>query len=343
MIIREELKNLFKETEENIFYSGSQGYWSNLNKDENARLLASVMSLGTQGAISKYHPEISEVIFSPKRAGGLELLDLSGDETCVDYGCMWGALTIPLAKRCKYVLGVDQTPDSLRFLKARLKEDVLNNVDLLCSNLKKIEVLKNKFDIAIVNGVLEWIPEEGNVELKSYFGKFGAKDYSACPGELQLSFLKKAFENLSDNGKLYLSIENRYDFKMFLGVNDPHANIPFASVLPRSLANHESRLLLGRPYVNWLYSFNGIHRLLRNAGFCKIDLYMCFPDYRFPERIIPYEKSITNYSLTISAFNSHGKKTFKRLFARSAEYLAFKMAGLRCLAPSIIAVAHKKT
>lgn len=341
MNIKDELHEYYGRIEENILTSNEEGYWSNLDKDENTKLISAIKHMSTKEAIRKYHGWLFDIIFSPKRAVGLELIDLTGDEACVDYGCMWGALTIPLAKRCRYVLGIDQTLDSLKFLNIRLREEKLTNVSLLCENLTSIQSFMNTFDIAIVNGVLEWIPEEGTIELKSYYGKPKSKQYSGNPGYKQENFLRKVYKSLKNNGKLYLAIENRYDFKMFLGVKDPHANLLFISFLPRAIANWISWRQLGRPYVNWLYSFNGIKFLLKKVGFSKVDLFMCFPDYRFPEKIIPYESSLENFTLTISSKNARGKRTVKRLLGRSAEYLIFKIFKLKYLAPSIIAVASK--
>ena len=103
---------------------------------------------------------------------------------------MWGALTIPLAKRSRFVLGVDQTIHSLTFLRRRIQDENLENIDLLCENLNRIPILEKKFDVAIVNGVLEWIPENGKIELKRYYGKEAKKAYSYNPGDMQIDFLK---------------------------------------------------------------------------------------------------------------------------------------------------------
>lgn len=341
MILRDEIQNEYKQIEDNIYSDGSEGYWSNLNKSENAELISALQHISTKEAIKKYEPWLFEVIFSPKRAGGLELLDISGDEICVDYGCMWGALTTALAKRCKYVLGIDQTLDSLKFLKNRIKEEGLENTDLLCGNLKQIKVFENKIDIALVNGVLEWIPEEGPIELKTYWGKYKSKKYSNNPKQQQIDFLKKIHQNLNTNGKLYLAIENRFDFKMFFGVNDPHANILFVSFLPRKIADLISKIRLGRPYRNWIYSFNGIQSLLEKSGFSRVELFMVFPDYRFPDEIIPYNSSLHNFELTISSRNEKGKITIKRFLARIIEFIMFRLLKAKYFAPSIIAIGYK--
>lgn len=343
MELIEFLKSQYPATNEGIFQADIEGYWSNLSRDENMRMVEALGQMTAREAMLKYQPSIEDVIYSPKRQAGLEVLELRGDEVCIDYGCMWGALTVPLAKRTKFVLGVDQTLESLRFLKARLRDEGINNVALLRNDLKKMPEFAEpaRVDVAIVNGVLEWIPEVGAIELKTYLGKYSAKNYSGNPGEQQETFLRRIHQNLRDKGKIYLAIENRFDYKMFLGIQDPHSNTMFTTLVPRKMANWISRAKLGRPYVTWIYSFNDIAKLLKKSGFSKVDLYMCSPDYRYPENIIPYDNSLENYQLTISRKNATGKKSLKRTAGRLAEYMAFKVLKAKFLAPSIIAVGHK--
>jgi len=337
----EELENKFDHVDTGIFVSGFEGYWSNLSIEENKMLIDGLKDNTARQALLKYQPWLENVIYSPKRQAGLELLELKGNEICIDYGCMWGAITIPLAKRTKLVLGIDQTRDSLLFLQARAKEENLDNIILLCADIKRMPDFDNKADVAVVNGVLEWIPEEGAIELTSYYGKYGKKNYSVSPLIQQKRFLEKVYGNLREGGKLYLAIENRYDFKMFFGVKDPHAYIRLTSLLPRKLANLISSLRLGRPYVNWLYSFHSIARLLNDSGFGMVDVYMCFPDYRFPERIIPYGQSLRGFKPTISTRDSQGRIRFQRLIANNIERFVFRVLRARFFAPSIIAVGHK--
>jgi 2-polyprenyl-3-methyl-5-hydroxy-6-metoxy-1,4-benzoquinol methylase len=338
---RQELQCSYRKITENIFVSDKEGYWSNLDKHESRHLADVSEKTVTRDAVRAHYPYLFNIIFSPKRQAGLELLNLSGKESCIDYGCMWGAITIPLAKRCNYVLGVDQTLDSLRFLGARAKEGKLDNIDLLCCNLKNLKNFKNQFDIAIVNGVLEWIPEDGDIELKNYYGQYRPKLYTGNPGGQQLNFLKTVHQNLNAGGKLYLAIENRFDFKVFFGAREPHSNLFFVSFVPRKMADWISMMKLGRPYTNWLYSFRGIESLLLESGFSKIELYMCFPDYRYPERIIAYDGSLRNFTPTISLRNDVGRKSYKRFLARIGEFIFFKILRLKFFAPSIIAIGYK--
>lgn len=341
MKINDELNKNFQRDLSGIFVSDLEGYWSNLTREENRLLIDGLRENQARETLLKYQAWLEHVVYSPKRCAGLELLQMSGNETCIDYGCMWGALTIPLAKRTHYVLGIDQTKDSLIFLRARAKEENIKNIELLCIDLKKIHKFKDIADIAIVNGVLEWIPETGAIALKSYFGQYSEKEYRDSPIIQQKSFLKMINQHLKEKGKLYLAIENRYDFKMFLGKKDPHSNLLFTSFLPRKIANKISYLKLGRPYVNWLYSFTEIESILKDSGFCRVDLYMCFPDYRFPERIIPYNQSLKNYKTIISFTNSDGRISLKKIVATVAEVVIFRVLRLKYLTPSIIAIAHK--
>jgi 2-polyprenyl-3-methyl-5-hydroxy-6-metoxy-1,4-benzoquinol methylase len=338
---RQELQENYKKISENIFISDKQGYWSNLNKNESRHMADVAEKTGPRDAVRAHYPQLFNVIFSPKRQAGLELLNLSGNESCVDYGCMWGAMAVPLAKRCNYVLGVDQTLDSLKFLASRAKEEKLDNIDILCSNLKSLGSFKNKFDIAVVNGVLEWVPEDGDIELKNYYGQYKSKSYAGNPQDQQVNFLKTVRQNLKSDGRLYLAIENRFDFKMFFGAKEPHSNLFFVSFLPRKAADWISMRKLGRPYTNWLYSFSGIEKLLQKSGFSKVELYMCFPDYRYPERIIPYGDSLKNFTPTISLKNENGRKSYKRFLARVGEFVIFKILRLKFFAPSIIAIGYK--
>ena len=337
------IKSQYHVNEEGIFFSDNNGYWSNLNKEENKVLIESLQHSSAREALREHQAWLEDVIYSPKRQAGLEILQLRGDEVCIDYGCMWGALTVPLAKRTKFVLGIDQTLESLQFLKARLRDEGVDNVALLRTDLRKMPVFPDqvRVDVAVVNGVLEWIPEVGDIELNTYYGKHYKKAYSGHPGEQQESFLRSVHQNLNRKGKLYLAIENRFDFKMFLGLKDPHSNTLFTSVLPRKVANWISLAKLGRPYINWTYSFGGIARLLKKVGFSKVELNMSSPDYRFPESIIPYNCPLDNYRLTIARRNANGKITIKRTGGYIAERVTFRVPKAKSLAPSIIAIGYK--
>ena len=327
----------YAQDENGIYVSGKTGYWSNLDQSENVEFLKSVKEKGQpQTVVKEMHPELEEIIFSPKREAGLELLDIKKNDVCVDYGCMWGSLSVGMAKRGGLVYAIDQTYDSLRFLSLRNKLEGIENIWCVQDDIRKLD-LKISADIAIVNGVLEWIPEIGTIELKKYYGKKTRKTYpSHEPRKQQQNFLNTVAKNLKPGGKLFLAIENRFDYSQFLGKRDPHSHLLFTSILPRKISNLISRAMLNRPYINYLYSFNQLRSMIKSSGFSKVELYMTFPHYHLPQLILPYENGCKLYKKYENTSNS-----LKRRLARNLEYVLIKGLKANFLAPSIVVVAVK--
>lgn len=324
---------------------GSKGYWSNIDRDDNKKLISQLQNRSAKEVIQNNNPELYDVIFSPRREAGLELLELSGDETVIDIGCMWGALTVPLSKRARHVIGVEQTRESLELLRARLRDEDITNVTLINQDAKSFPALPDhlKADVIIVNGVLEWLPEVDQVELKRYIGKrnVGHEENLSSPGDMQKEFLKLVFSNLKVGGRLYLAIENRYDYKMFLGLADPHNGLLFTTLLPRGLANLVSQLRLGRPYRNWIYSRTELEKILKETGFPSVSTYVAYPDYRFPEYIENYEGRSTEFRPSKPIPAKTVVKKIKRRFQYFFEYLIFKFMNLRFFFPSFITISKK--
>jgi cyclopropane fatty-acyl-phospholipid synthase-like methyltransferase len=345
------LESFPKESTHIYISQNKDGYWSNLSKKQNAELMAMLGTRSTKECITATEPSHVDVIFSEKRAAGLELLQLTGTETAVDLGCMWGAISIPLAKQTAAVLGVDQTIESLKFSEARAKEENLDNISFLCGNLREITLPQNTFDVAIVNGVLEWVPEQDPVVVEDYWykAKYNAKykainevksEVKSNPGEIQKAFLENVYTGLKDGGRLMLAIENRYDYKMFFGIKDPHTGTLFTTLVPKWLANIISKIVKKREYTPWIYSFKELEQLLKSSGFSSVELHACWPDYRNPEHINKY--GVRNPHFTpISAHKRNGKIGFKKLVANRIEWTLFKVFNIQFFAPSIIAIAHK--
>jgi len=338
----------FPKESDNIYVSQNKdGYWSNLSKKQNAELMAILGTQSTRECIKATNPSHMEVIFSEKRAAALELLQLTGKEIAVDLGCMWGAITIPLAKQTFEVLGVDQTMESLRFSEARSQEENLNNVKFLCGNLREIKLPQENFDVAIVNGVLEWVPEQAPVVVEDYWYKVNSQTKDdeenkrkINPGEIQKAFLENVHNALKGDGRLMLAIENRYDYKMFCAIRDPHAGTLFTTLVPKWAANLISKVVKKREYTPWIYSFKELENLLMSSGFSSVELHACWPDYRHPEHINKYGLRNPHFS-PISARKRTGKIGFKNLIANRIEWVLFKVFNIQFFAPSIIAIAHK--
>ena len=185
------ISNGFEKDHSGIFYSGNKGYWSNLDRETNKEFIDLLKEVSPLEAVKKLIPELEDHIYSFKREAALELLEINKGDVCIDYGCMWGVLSVGLAKRGGIVIAIDQTKASLEFLNARKNSEGYNNIYCVQDDIRKIS-LKDSSDFAVVNGVLEWVPEFGDIELKKYFGKKSKKEYpKVSPKKIQTEFLKR--------------------------------------------------------------------------------------------------------------------------------------------------------
>jgi len=131
----------------------------------------------------------------------------------------------------------------------------------------------DRFDLVVLNGVLEWIPAsiEGN------------------PREIQQAFLTEICRVLSDDGQLYVGIENRYGASYFKGKREEHTKLPYVSLLPRFMGRPYHRLALGSSYRCYTYGRGDLKRLLRDSGFHCAAFSYPYPDYREFSQLVDLE------------------------------------------------------
>jgi len=333
-------KNLVKETDRIFITKKTDSYWPNLSKKQSSRLMSKFATFSTKQPIELTKPVLTQAAFSGKRVAALELLQLNGTETVVDLGCKCGELSIPLAKQVSYVLGVDETLELLKLTEVRVVEDNLDNIDFICDNLREIKLPEDTFDLVVVNGALELIPETTPVVADDFLYKDIKREAEGNPSEIQLDFLRNVHSGLKAQGRIFLSIDNRYDYKMFFGFKNTYNGMYLTTFLPKWIANIVSRLFKKRDYRTWVYSFNELEELLKKAGFSNIQLHACWPDYRFPEHINEYGE-YNQYFRPTSTRNKDGVIKIKRVIANRLEWLIFKKLNLQIFSPSIIAIAKK--
>ena len=321
-----------------VYKSGREGYWSNLSKKENQEFSTIINSQGARKAVQSVLPKYEDMIFSEKREAVLELLDHSTPGVCIDYGCMWGVLSVGMVKRGHQVISVDQTYFSLNFLKSRIEEEGLENIHLVQDDIK-LTNFNNVADYSLVNGVLEWVPVTQEVDVNKYYQKGGGGDsYIIPPRKMQLDFLKTVRNGLKEKGKLVLSIENRHFYQYYMGRKDPHENLLFTTFLPRVISNIISRIFHKKEYRSHIYSFRGMKKLVKEAGFSEIEVFMAFPDYHFPELILPYSKAGLNL---YDKYPNKNRITKKQKISYYIEYFLTKYLRIKALSPTIMIVAKK--
>jgi hypothetical protein len=106
---------------------------------------------------------------------------------------------------------------------------------------------------------------------------------------------------------LYVGIENRFSLGYFVGYNDPHAGIPYVTVLPRPLAHWYARKKGLNGYRNYVYSSAGYRKLLSHAGFTRFEFYLAIPSYNHPRFLIPLAgNGFSYYSRNFNNIHSGG-------------------------------------
>ena len=107
--------------------------------------------------------------------------------------------------------------------------------------------------------------------------------------------MKEIKRVLSDNGCLYIGIENRFGIQFILGDRD-HSGLRYTSLLPRKFADilvkrygyeggiygdKTKKMKEKKGYYTYTYSAKGYHSLFQDAGL-KYKSYWVYPSYNKP-------------------------------------------------------------
>lgn len=168
---------------------------------------------------------------------------------------------------------MDLTLERLQSLRAVSQVQKLENLKFVHGGDSGLPFPDGHFDAIVVNGVLEWMPE----------------NMKGDPRAVQINFLKEASRVLRPGGVLYLAIENRFAAR-YLARREDHVGLYWSSFLPRRLSDVYSRIVRGKPYRTYTYSRRGYRRLFKDAGFAVTRILTPLPNYRYPRRIEHVER-----------------------------------------------------
>ncbi|MCK4352502.1 class I SAM-dependent methyltransferase [candidate division WOR-3 bacterium] len=285
-----------------------------MDKENQNELLNIAKKEGWQSALKKIYASSCDFLYDYAYGEGRldwhYLLPISTDTKVLDIGCGWGSISLSLSNLCKFVVSADVVDVTLKFLNIRKEQERITNVQPVKIDpldYGKLPFPDSYFDLSILIGVLEWV---------------GTQKMNKSPRELQKSALKEIRRVLKPDGVLYIGIENRYAISYFFG-NPDHSGLPFASVLPKRLANFYSRIVKKEPYRTYIYSYKGYKQLLSEAGYSDVEIYLLAPSYQFPLYIVPLNKRpfyyYTNYiQHQTNLFKLLVKKAFFALGAENA-------------------------
>ncbi len=315
-------------------FSTREHYWNQLTPDQMEFLLDVAQLRGYRYAVENViglfkDPELSRYVLAANRADFRAILPLGPDTEVVEIGAGWGAVSCGLAPHCRSVVALDTNPYTLRFVSLRAKEDQIDNLLLArCDPLDdgRLPLAEAGFDLAILNGVLEYV---------------GSATEDISPDAAQLRGLKEVRRILRPGGAVYVGIENRFGYLYFLGTRD-HGGLRYTSVLPRWLANCVMRMRMHKPYRTYTYSYSGYRKLLARAGFKDPRVYIAVPNYRDPRFIVPADDDRA-IAYLVRRYASYLRKRSWRLaahaiFGRAPDSFCGQLA--RALSDSFLLVAE---
>jgi len=252
-----------------IFAKDKNFYYGEISEEAMKNVLKSAKNTTVADSLRKYTS--SEFILNYALAKERSILklftDISDDKKVLDLGCGWGNISLALAGNVKEIIAADLTALRLQFLKKRCFEENVTNITCVClGDRQKLPFSSGIFDLVILNGVLEWIPEsiDGN------------------PLEIQKKFMQEVVRILKPHGQVFIGIENRIGYGYLRGAAEDHTGLKYGSLIPRSLANIYSRWKRKKPYRTYTYTKIGYERLLKKAGFQNVKFYGARPNYRNP-------------------------------------------------------------
>jgi ubiquinone/menaquinone biosynthesis C-methylase UbiE/aminoglycoside phosphotransferase (APT) family kinase protein len=227
----------------------------------------------------------------------------------LDMGCGLGSLTKNIAPHVSKVYAMDLAYSRLVFARKRFEKCNPNDDITVVAGGDGVFLpfADKSIDCVILSGVLEWAAPVDSAWLNrgtktaralrmvwSYFGK-------RHPRRMQADLLKEIRRVLTEEGQLFIAIENRLNYQYLKGRPDHHSFLLYGSLLPRFMANLYSIWKSRRPYRTYTYSISGYARLLEEAGFQRCEFFGLFPAYTELQEVIPVQATVERWAPRLPA------------------------------------------
>lgn len=265
------------------FDSSSQVYVSNVSsssvryRDGSEDYLAETFRQSAD--VTLFSPELRSKIkdwpsfyhLSPLRSTIFDCLGLQNRNLKVlELGAGCGAVTRWLGEHFSEVYAVEGSVERARLARQRCHD--LDHVKVFSANFLDVE-WDTPFDVVTLIGVLEYSSSYHPV-------------HKGNPLQASLATLKHVRGLLKDGGMLVLAIENKFGMKYFSGAKEDHSGRYFDGI--QGYPGHSGAVTFG---------FSELRRLLNEAGFGSIDVYLPFPDYKHATTMINGQVDSSQYYL----------------------------------------------
>lgn len=216
-------------------------------------------------------PRVVDLITDPRRGKLLEPLRSGSLTRVLDYGAGYGGVSLHLSSFFKEVVALDEALHRIRFLKIISEQSKVRNISLICHrDTESLPFEDGSFDAVVLTGVLEYLP-------------LSLPNFSTWDAHIKV--LKEINRIIKPGGILQIETKNASGWQYWTGAPD-HNGIPFASLLPVSLANILSKALRGREYRIVNYDISGYRKLLNSVGWNDCHFRWPYPGYQDPDYIV---------------------------------------------------------
>lgn len=230
---------------------------------------------GISRLIDEHFPGYRNIILNEARVNWINLFSRDSVKRVVEVGSGLGQTSYLLAQRHGLeVYSIEGTRERALLQGIRKMQNDLNNLHIVNADFFETRIEENSMDIVSFIGVLEWL---------------GVAARHRSPRDTQLEALAKARSCLREGGQVCVGIENRVGINFFLGAVD-HSGLRFTNLMPRWMASLYMKIR--RPafmtgsknteYRTYTYSRAGYRRLLEEAGFKNIRIFVAHPHYARP-------------------------------------------------------------
>lgn len=237
---------------------------------------------------TRTEPEILMAL-SPIRENLVEWLDISSQDSVLEIGSDYGALTGVLARKAKEVLVLDSQAENLEVNKIR--NQWASNIRY--QDTEKEELQGQKFDWVLLIGLKTWEVEQGiEGRKKTWNHKMEEQKYA-------IEKIQQAASRVKDGGRMVLALPNSQAMRIWAGKE-----------------NDKDELAL---------SYADLKEILTLLRGKKSRFYYPLPDYRLPSAIYSDDYLPAKGELP-SLFAEYEKPRY-RLFSEEAAYDALCEAG----------------
>jgi O-antigen biosynthesis protein len=224
---------------------------------------------------------------SPVRANLLRpFARLFSDKRVLEIGCGCGAISRFLGECGAQVISIEGSHRRAEIARTRCRE--LDNVEIICNPANMLPDL-GKFDFILLIGVLEY-----------------SRIYNGKNGEDIL--LSDCYKRLSQEGKLFVAIENKLGIKYFAGAQEDHIGQPMYGI--NNSYTDSTVVTFGR---------KELLAKLDSAGFVDTQEFLPLPDYKLPVTVITplgWQKySHDLYQLAVESIHKDHQLGFEHIFS----------------------------